>query len=611
MKKIIKILICGSVDDGKSTFLGKFLKDTNNIFFDQEQSLKKISNKYGTQGSKIDYALLLDGLEAEREQGITIDVAYRYVDFFNTRFVLIDSPGHEQYTRNVITAASNCDIALVLVDISRGLTDQTYRHLRILDLIGIEDVIIAINKIDLTKNKTFKKFSSIKKKIIFFCKRLKFKNLKFFPISALNGDNIIFKSSSTKFFNGGSIFHYIKKININKRYIKNFLFSVQLVRRKNINTRLYYGTINSGVVKNNNLIKILPSNKQAKIVNIYYLKNKIKTATQGMPVALELDKQIDISRGDIFCDNQNNIIIANAFQAKVFITGNLPLLKGREYIIRIHNKESKILISKIKNRLDILTGNDLAASQLKKNDIGVVEFKSYEDLPVTEPEKFNDFSRFILIDKDTFETVAAGFIIFVLRKSQNIFFQKTNINKKDRIKLINQKPYCIWFTGLSGSGKSTLANVLEKKLYLFGKLTYLLDGDNLRLGINSDLGFLEADRVENIRRVAQIAKILVDSAMIVLVSTISPYKKDRDYARSLFNHNEFIEIFVNTPIEICEKRDPKNLYDKYKKGKIKNLTGKDSQYEEPLNPELIFDTSKENVDTIIKKIMNFIKIKNS
>ena len=613
MKKIvnlIKILTCGSVDDGKSTFIGRLLKDTDSILLDQKESLKSLSKKFGTQGKEIDYALLVDGLESEREQGITIDVAYRYLNIGNTRYVLADSPGHEQYTRNVITAASNCDLAIVLVDIKKGLSQQTFRHIRILSLIGIKHLILAVNKMDLVQyNKSL--FEEVEKKFFLFTKKLDFNSLKCFPVSALKGDNIFLKSKKLKWYKGPSIFNYIERLNILKKKEKNknnFYLPVQLVQRKGQNTRLYFGNIYSGLVRKNQTINLLPSKEFAKIKDIYFLDKKVKQASQDMAVAIELNKQIDVSRGDIISSTKSFINIADQFQAKIFITNNVNFSKGREYIIRIHNKETKIQILNVKNKIDIDNGNELAVNKLVRNDIGTIEFKSFEKIAYADFDDDKKISVFILIDPETYETIAAGTISFALRRSDNIFLQKTKVNKSDRAKLLNQKPICLWLTGLSGSGKTTIAVALEKRLSQLGKLTYILDGDNIRLGINKDLGFAEKDRIENIRRISEIAKLMVDSGLIVMVAAISPFAKDRVIARSLFKDKEFVEIFVNTPRIVCEKRDAKGLYKKYKKGLIKNFTGQDSIYENPKNPDLEFDTSKEKLEDIIDRIIKYLAL---
>ena len=613
MKKIvnlIKILTCGSVDDGKSTFIGRLLKDTGSILSDQKESLKNLSKKFGTQGKEIDYALLVDGLAAEREQGITIDVAYRYLNVGNTRYILADSPGHEQYTRNVITAASNCDLAIVLVDIKKGLSQQTFRHIRILSLIGIKHIIIALNKMDLVKYAKLP-FQQVEKKILLFTQTLKFQTQKCIPISALKGDNIFLKSKKLKWYKGHSVFDHIKKLNILKIKQKNknsFYLPVQLVQKKGHNTRLYYGNIYSGSVRKNQIINMLPSQETAKVQAIYHLNKKIIHATEDMAVAIELNKQIDVSRGDIISSINSSVKIADQFQAKVFITSNINFSKSREYIIRIHNKETKIQILNIKNKINIDNGNELAVNKLTRNDIGTIEFKSFEKLAYDNFGNDKKIAVFILIDPETYETVAAGTISFALRRSDNIFLQKTKVNKSNRAKLLNQKPICLWLTGLSGSGKTTIAVALEKKLSQLGKLTYILDGDNIRLGINKDLGFTERDRIENIRRISEIAKLMVDSGLIVIVAAISPFAKDRSIARSLFKDKEFLEIFVNTPREVCEKRDVKGLYKKYKQGLIKNFTGQDSIYENPKNPDLEFDTSKEKLEHILDKIKKYLAL---
>jgi bifunctional enzyme CysN/CysC len=454
-------------------------------------------------------------------------------------------------------------------------------------------------------------FEEVEKKFFLFTKKLDFNSLKCFPISALKGDNIFLKSKKLKWYKGPSIFNYIEKLNILKKKEKNknnFYLPVQLVQRKGQNTRLYFGNIYSGLVRKNQTINLLPSKEFAKIKDIYFLDKKVKQASQDMAVAIELNKQIDVSRGDIISSTKSFINIADQFQAKIFITNNVNFSKGREYIIRIHNKETKIQILNVKNKIDIDNGNELAVNKLVRNDIGTIEFKSFEKIAYADFDDDKKISVFILIDPETYETIAAGTISFALRRSDNIFLQKTKVNKSDRAKLLNQKPICLWLTGLSGSGKTTIAVALEKRLSQLGKLTYILDGDNIRLGINKDLGFAEKDRIENIRRISEIAKLMVDSGLIVMVAAISPFAKDRVIARSLFKDKEFVEIFVNTPRIVCEKRDAKGLYKKYKQGLIKNFTGQDSIYENPKNPDLEFDTSKEKLEDIIDRIIKYLAL---
>ena len=598
-----KIVTCGSVDDGKSTLIGRIIFETNNILDDQKAKLKKLSNRYGTTGSKLDYALLLDGLQDEREQGITIDVAHRYINYKKNRLVFHDSPGHHQYTRNVVTAASNCEIAVLLIDAKKGVLDQTKRHLKILNFLEIKNIIFAINKIDLI-NYNKKKFELIKQELEKLIPEKKNLNIFFIPSSALNGDNIANKSKKIKWYKGKSVLDTIISIKPNIINKINY-FDVQHVHRPNRETRNFFGFIN-GSFKIKDKIKVLPSDNISSIKNIFHNFDKTKTLKNSY-AALDLGKQIDITKGDIItkADDQN-ILTGNAFNAQVVVTSLDKIISGREYYIRIHNKISKVTVLNIKKVFDFNKNKEVSKTQLELNDIGEIEFSSYDLLPFSTSEK--KLKNFILIDELTSSVVCAGKINFALRRSGNVFKTEGKINKDIRSSIKGQKPKCIWLTGLSGSGKSTIAQALESKLAQERKHTYILDGDNLRLGINKNLGFSANDRTENIRRIAEISKLMVDAGLIVIVAAIAPFEKDREFAKSLFLKNEFFEVFVNTPLKVCMKRDPKNLYKKSKKVKGFSKIGLTGGYEEPKNPFLKIDTSKEetskSVNKIIKKIFN-------
>jgi bifunctional enzyme CysN/CysC len=603
--EIKKIVICGSVDDGKSTLVGRIIFETKNILNDQEDKLKKLSTRYGTTGQQLDLALLLDGLQDEREQGITIDVAHRYINYKNQRLVFHDSPGHQQYTRNVVTAASGCSIAILLVDVKNGVLEQTKRHLKILDFLNIQNIIFAINKIDLVKyNK--KKFNNIKNDLENILINNKNKKKFFVPLSALNGDNVVLKSSKMDWYKGKSILDLIIDLKlITKKNTKSYL-SVQHVHRPNNKIRNYFGDL-VGQLKVNTKVKILPSKNFTTIKSIYSNFKK-KNIILNSPVALDLQNQIDISRGDIISDYKNTqVLVGNAFNAEVIITSSDKLVLGRQCFLRIHNKMTKATITKIKkSAFDFKLNKNIDKNQLEINDIGQIEFSTNDAIPFSSFDKIPELGRFIFIDELSFSVICAGKINFALRRSGNIFKTEGIISKEIRAVLKRQSPKCIWLTGLSGSGKSTIAQNLEKELNLRAKHTYILDGDNIRLGINKNLGFTSSDRTENIRRIAEISKLMVDAGLIVIVAAISPFKKDRNFARSLFEKNEFFEIFVNTPLKVCIKRDPKNLYKKSKFIKGFSKIGLTGIYEAPDYPDIIIDTSKESLSNSINKIVEKI-----
>jgi bifunctional enzyme CysN/CysC len=546
----------------------------------------------------------LDGLQDEREQGITIDVAHRYINFKNQRLVFHDSPGHNQYTRNVVTAASNCDVAILLVDIKKGVTDQTKRHLRILDFLNIKNIIFVVNKIDLVKysKKKFLNTANKIKKIINFKKN---KKIFLIPTSALNGDNVVTKSKKIYWYKGKSLMNLITSLeSFPKRNIKSYL-SVQHIHRPTNKIRNYLGDL-MGHFKIKQKVKVLPSENFTFIKNIYSNFKKINKIS-NFPVALDLQNQIDISRGDIICDFKNTDILAgNVFNAEVVITSSDKLVQGRQYLLRIHNKITNATVIKIKSCFDFNLDKYISKNELEINDIGQIEFSTNDIVPFSKFEKIPELARFVLIDKISFSVVCAGKINFALNRSRNIFKTEGKISKEIRAKLKRQIPKCIWLTGLSGSGKSTIAQNLEKQLNLSGKHTYVLDGDNLRLGINKNLGFTASDRVENVRRIAEISRLMVDAGLIVIVASISPFRKERDFARSLFEKNEFFEIYINTPLKVCMQRDSKNIYKKVKSIKNFSKIGLTGDYEAPINPDIIIDASKESISNSVNKIIKRI-----
>lgn len=604
---LLRFITCGSVDDGKSTLIGRMLYESQMIFDDQIASLKRESNLYGTQGKEIDFALLVDGLSAEREQGITIDVAYRFFSSSKRKFIVADTPGHEQYTRNMTTGASTADLAIILIDARHGVVTQTKRHSFIVSLLGIKNIVVAINKMDLIgyDKDTFIKISEEYKK---FSKKLNFETIKIIPISALNGDNIYQKSSKIKWYKSSTLFHYLENINIEKDKKAGFVMPVQWVNRPNLNFRGYSGTISSGNVKKGNGILVLPSNKKAKIKDIILYKKNLKKASKGNSITITLDREIDISRGDIICDSKKVIDCADQFNVNMIWMSNNPGLNGRTYIGKIYTQKISIKILEIKKIYDVNTLENYSGKELLLNSVSECTIAFNKAVPFKNYTEDKQLGSMILIDPITNETVGCAMINFALRRSENIHIQNLTINKKLREKLSGHKGLVIWLTGISGSGKSTIANALEKDLYSKGNRTYVLDGDNVRHGLNKDLGFTDKDRVENIRRVAEVAKLMVDAGIIVIASFISPFRIERQMARSLLEKNDFKEIYISTPLKVAEKRDPKGLYKKARAGKIPNFTGISSPYEEPLNPDLIIETNKINVNKAVQKILETFKL---
>jgi bifunctional enzyme CysN/CysC len=601
----IKIITCGSVDDGKSTLVGKILAETNNIFLDQNDKLKLISERYGTTKGSLDYALLMDGLQDEREQGITIDVAHKYINYKNKRLVFCDSPGHYQYTKNVVTAASNCSIGIILVDASKGILEQTIRHLAILDFTGVDHIILAINKFDII-NYNRKKFNDLEEKIKKILKKYHFKSKFIIPISALYNENIVKRSNKITWYRGRNLLAQIIAIGFKQKNSTIPYISVQHVHRPDNKTRHYMGMANGRSIKNGSTIFAMPSKLKTKIKEIYF-KNKKQNATLiNYPVCIKTATELDITRGDVLTLKDNIIETGNCFDASVVITSDDNLYSGRQYLIRIHNKETYITVTKIKKKINFSNNNSQKLNGLLINDIGQIEFDTNETIVFSPFNKIKELGVFIIIDIGNHNVVAAGKINFALRRSGNVFESKFAVNKKKRSDLIRQVPKCIWLTGISGSGKTTIGNALEQKLYYQRKLTYFLDADNVRLGINKDLGFTQNDRIENIRRLAEISKLMVDAGLIVIVAAISPFANERKFARSLFNKNEFYEIFVNTPLAICKKRDYKGLYKKSLKNNKINKIGLGLSYEIPKNPDLIVSTEKEDVAEIVKKIVKKI-----
>jgi bifunctional enzyme CysN/CysC len=585
-KDTLRFITCGSVDDGKSTLIGRLLFESKAIFDDQLASLEADSRQYGTQGERVDLALLVDGLQAEREQGITIDVAYRFFATDRRRYIVADTPGHEQYTRNMATGASTADLAVILIDARKGVLTQTRRHSRIAAMMGIRHVVLAINKMDLVgfSEATFNEIVADYRQ---FAAGFDFHDLQAIPLSGLEGDNVLQASPLTPWYSGPSLMQYLDTVEIRDPRERGALrLPVQWVNRPNLDFRGFCGRLAGGCVRPGDAVRVLPSGVQTRVKAVYAGFEEVAEASTGDAITLTLTDEVDASRGDVLVAADLPPEVADQFEAKLLWMSEHAMAPGRQYLMKLATKEVSATVTEIKYRVDVNTGAHLAAKTLALNGIATVSLSTSAPL-VFEPYQVNrSLGSFILIDKLTFETVGAGMIEFALRRASNIHWQALELNKATRAAQKHQAPKCIWFTGLSGSGKSTIANLLEKRLHAEGKHTYLLDGDNVRHGLNRDLGFTEADRVENIRRVAEVARLMVDAGLVVLVSFISPFRSERRMARELFAEGEFVEVFVDTPIEECEKRDVKGLYAKARKGDLKNFTGIDSPYEPPEAPEV-------------------------
>jgi len=607
-KSLLRFITCGSVDDGKSTLIGRLLYESKMLYEDQLQVLEADSKKMGTQGQDIDFALLVDGLAAEREQGITIDVAYRFFSTDQRKFIVADTPGHEQYTRNMVTGASTADLAIVLVDSQRGILTQTKRHTYLVSLMGIRHIVLAVNKMDLV-NYDKSVYEEIVNSYQDFAKQLQSQqhfadgalSITSIPISALAGDNITSTSPHMGWYSGPTLIDYLETVPLEQgRALKRpFRMPVQWVNRPHQQFRGFSGTIVSGDIIPGEEICIQPSGKTATVKSIVTKDGLLERAIAGQAITLTLSEEVDVSRGDVLTKPKLPATLADQFETHIVWMNEEPLFPGRSYLLKLSTQTVNAAISKIKYQVNINTLEKLAADKLELNAVAQCNIATDKPLVFDAFEDNPAMGSFILIDRITNNTVGAGMVHFALRRSSNIQRQYFEINQDARAALNQQKPICLWFTGLSGSGKSTIANALEKELYQLGKRTYILDGDNVRQGLNYDLGFTEVDRIENIRRVTEVAKLMTDAGLIVLVTFISPFQKDREMARSKFNEGEFIEIFVDTPLEECEKRDPKGLYQKARQGAIKNFTGIDSVFERSTSAEFIFDTTNQDLGQIV------------
>ncbi len=672
-KSMLRFITCGSVDDGKSTLIGRLLWDSKMIFEDQLAALESDSKKVGTQGDNIDYALLLDGLQAEREQGITIDVAYRFFSTDKRKFIVADTPGHEQYTRNMVTGASTADVAVILIDARKGILTQTKRHSYLVSLVGIKKIVVAVNKMDLVDYDQ-SRFDEICSDYEALVAGLGFEEIVCIPISALNGDNIINSSCqpsaissqqedtscqssvdssqqedtscqssvdssqqedtscqssvdssqddlkhltadckltadslNTPWYQGPTLLQYLENVPLHEDALsKPFRMRVQWVNRPNLDFRGFSGTIASGMVQPGDTVVVPSSGQTSKVARIVTQDGDLDEAIAGQAVTITLDDEIDISRGDMLCDPEHRPEYADQFEAHLVWMHEEKLLPGRSYLLKAGSATAPATVTTLKQRINVNTLQREPAKVLEMNEVGICNISLTKSISFDSYKQNRNTGNFILIDRFTNATVGAGMIDFALRRATNIHWQSVDISKQSRADLKGQTPKVLWFTGLSGAGKSTIANLVEKKLNSLGKHTYLLDGDNVRHGLNRDLGFTDVDRVENIRRIAETARLFVDAGLIVLTAFISPFKSERNLARELLEEGEFVEIFVNTSLEICEQRDPKGLYKKARAGELPNFPGIDSDYEPPENPEIEIDAGTRTAEDIAEEIVGKI-----
>ncbi|MGA9278753.1 sulfate adenylyltransferase subunit CysN [Ilumatobacter sp.] len=590
-KSLLRFITCGSVDDGKSTLIGRLLYESHMVFEDHLAQLEADSIKSGTQGADLDFALLLDGLTAEREQGITIDVAYRFFSTERRKFIVADTPGHEQYTRNMVTGASTADVAVLMVDARKGILTQTRRHSFLVSLLGIKHVVVAINKMDLV-DYSHEVFESIAEDYRSFVGQLDIPNVSFIPVSALKGDNIVETSGNTPWHHGPTLMGYLETVPVDDDVAEGpFRFPVQWVNRPDLDFRGFSGRIVGGAIRPGDPIRILPSGTTSTVDRIVAFDGDLDEAIAGQSVTLTLTDEVDASRGDLICGGDSPAEVADQYEAHVVWMHEDEMLPGRPYLMKIGTRTVNVTIANPKYRVDVNTLDHLAAGTLALNEIGVCNLSLDRPIPFDPYSDNRDTGSFIVIDKLTQNTVGAGLIHFALRRSHNIHWQDVRVDKEARTEQKHHRPGVVWLTGLSGSGKSTIANIVEAKLHTMGVHTYLLDGDNVRHGLNRDLGFTDADRVENIRRIAEVSGLMVDAGLVVLVSFISPFAAERQLARDRVDADEFIEVHVDAPVAVAEERDPKGLYAKARRGELSNFTGIDSPYEAPESPDVRIDTA--------------------
>ena len=606
-KSFLRFITCGSVDDGKSTLIGRLLYDSKLIYEDQLASIEKDSKKSGTQGGEMDLALLVDGLAAEREQGITIDVAYRFFSTDKRKFIVADTPGHEQYTRNMATGASTADVAILLIDSRYGVQVQTRRHAFIASLLGIKHVVVAVNKMDLN-NFSQEVFNNIEVDFRDFAKDLGFAEIMCIPMSALDGDNVTTKSDKSPWYKGKSLLNYLEDVDVEKNSLEApFRLPVQWVNRPNLDFRGFSGTIASGTVKVGDKITVVPSGKTSMVKSIVTYSGDLEAAREDMAITLTLEDEIDISRGDIICHDGAATEHADQLQAHVLWMSDNELFPGRQYILKTGNKSVPASVTSLKHRIDVNDLSESSAKTLNLNEIGICNLSLGAPIAFDAYNDNRNTGNFILIDRQTNATVGLGLVDFALHRSSNVVWQDMKVDRSARSEIKNQKPALLWFTGLSGSGKSTIASLVEARLLDMGRHTYTLDGDNVRHGLNRDLGFTKADRIENMRRIGDVSALMVDAGLITLASFISPYIQERQTIREKVAEGEFVEVFVNTPLEVCEARDVKGLYARARSGEIKNFTGIDSEYQAPENPEIEIKTDEMSAEDAAELVVKYLQ----
>ncbi len=602
----LRFITCGSVDDGKSTLIGRLLFDAKRIFEDHLRALEGESRRYGTQGGKLDLALLVDGLQAEREQGITIDVAYRFFATDRRSFIIADTPGHEQYTRNMATGASTADLAVVLIDARKGVLTQTRRHTRILAMMGITQVVLAVNKMDLV-GFDHDRFAAIAAAYSSFAAECGVASVTAIPVSALDGDNVVTTSPRTPWYPGPPLLSHLEETGpAVTRAADRFVLPVQWICRPSQDFRGIAGRVAAGAVAPGDRVTVWPSGVSSTVKTVALGGDARPAAQRGESTMITFADEVDVSRGDVVAAADDPIEVSDQFEVRLLWMSEHPLIPGRTYLFKTHAKELTATVTAIKYRLDVNTGAHLGATTVALNEIAVANLALSQPIPFKPYADSRTLGGFILIDLMTFDTVGAGLIGFALRRAANLHWQSLAVNREARARLKHQVPRCVWLTGLSGSGKSTIANLLEQRLHAAGRHTYLLDGDNVRHGLNRDLGFTEADRAENVRRVAEVARLMVDAGLIVIVAFISPYRAERRFARALFEPDGFVEVFVDTPLAECERRDPKGLYAKARAGALPNFTGIDSDYEVPEAAEIHVETSTATPERAVQRILDWI-----
>jgi bifunctional enzyme CysN/CysC len=608
-KSLLRFITCGSVDDGKSTLIGRLLYDSKLLFEDHLAAVESDSRKWGTQGEHLDLALLVDGLAAEREQGITIDVAYRFFSTERRKFIVADTPGHEQYTCNMVTGASTADAAVLLVDARKGVLTQTRRHSFLVSMLGIRHIVVALNKMDLVEYSE-KVFERIRDDYLAFVEHLGIRDITFIPMSAFRGDNVLQRSERMPWYGGPTLMGYLESVEVDGEHMKPapFRLPVQWVNRPDLDFRGFAGTIAAGEIRPGDRVRVQPSGRESTVARIVTLDGDLSQAVAGQSVTLTLTDEIDISRGDLISAAQSPAQVADQFEAKIVWMNDEPLLRGRSYLLKIGTNTVTASITEIKHQVNVNTMERLAAKTLELNAIGACAIHLDRPIGFDPYTENRDTGGFILIDRISNATVGAGMIRFALRRSHNVHLQHLDVDKQARARMNHQQPCVVWFTGLSGSGKSTVANLVEKRLHAAGHRTYLLDGDNVRHGLNKDLGFTDADRVENVRRIGEVARLMVDAGLIVLTAFISPFRAERRLARSMVEAGEFVEVHVDVPLEEAERRDPKGLYRKARRGDLKNFTGIDSEYQAPEHAELRLPTAELSAEEAADHVIATLRV---